>query len=182
MNPISVDDLARRFGSRFDLVVAAAKRAGQIKDGAPPLVETASRNPLTIALEEIAAGKVLLKEATEEMLAEPEPEVQDYLVRRGSLQDQIATYALVDEEDEEEYEEEEELEEEEEELEEELEGPFAEEYEEEEAEFEFGFGEEPDQAFPEDLEEEAEELEESYLASDDEEDEEDEVEEDEEEE
>lgn len=181
MNPISVDDLARRFGSRFDLVVAAAKRAGQIKDGAPPLVETVSRNPLTIALEEIAAGKVLLKEPTEEMLAEPEPEVQDYLVRRGSLQDQITAYALVDEEDEEEYEEEE-LEEEEEELDEEIESPFAEEYEEEEAEFAFGFGEEPDQAFPEDLEEEAEELEESYLGSDDEEDEEDaEVEEEEEE-
>ena len=172
MNPISIDELSHRFGSRFDLVVAAAKRAGQIKSGNPPLIETTSRNPLTIALEEIAAGKVLLKDATEEMLREPEPVVQDYLVRRGSLQDQIATYALVDEE-EEEFEGEfvdEELEEEED-LEEELAGPFGEEYDEEEAAFEFGFGDEPDQIFPEELEEEAEELEDAYLAEDDEEEE-----------
>jgi DNA-directed RNA polymerase subunit omega len=183
VNPISIDDLARRFGSRFDLVVAAAKRAGQIKDGAPPLVETTSRNPLTIALEEIAAGKVLLKDATEEMLREPEPVVQDYLVRRGSLQDQIATYALVDEEEDEEYDEEEEEElEEEEEIEGELESPFGEEYDEEEAEFEFGFGEEPDQTYPEELEEEAEDLEESYLGGEGGEEEEEEEGEDEEEE
>jgi DNA-directed RNA polymerase subunit omega len=182
VNPISIDELSHRFGSRFDLVVAAAKRAGQIKDGAPPLVDTTSRNPLTIALEEIAAGKVLLKEATEEMLREPEPVVQDYLVRRGSLQDQIATYAIVDEEEEEfegAFGEEEEFEEEEE-LDEEVEGPFGEEFDEEEEEFEFGFGDEPDQIFPEELEEAAEELEEEYLGGEEEEEEE-ETEEDEEE-
>ena len=172
MNPISIDELSHRFGSRFDLVIAAAKRAGQIKDGAPPLVETTSRNPLTIALEEIAAGKVLLRDATEEMLREPEPVVQDYLVRRGSLQDQIATYAIVDEEEEEYAGESEEEFEEEEELEAEIESPFGEEYDEEEAEFEFGFGEEPDQIFPEDLEEEAEDLEESHLGEEEEEEEE----------
>ena len=171
MNPISIDELSHRFGSRFDLVVAAAKRAGQIKDGAPPLVDTTSRNPLTIALEEIAAGKVLLKDATEEMLREPEPVVQDYLVRRGSLQDQIATYAIVDEE-EEEFEGEFGEEEEEEELDGELKGPFGEEFDEEEEEFEFGFGDEPDQIFPEELEEEAEELEEAYLGEEEEEEEE----------
>ena len=175
VNPISIDELSHRFGSRFDLVVAAAKRAGQIKDGAPPLVETTSRNPLTIALEEIAAGKVLLKDATEEMLREPEPVVQDYLVRRGSLQDQIATYAIVDEEEEEfeaAFGEEEDFEEEEELEEEELKSPFGEEFEEEEAEFEFGFGEEPDQIFPEELEEAAEDLEKTYLGGEEEEEEE----------
>ncbi len=179
MNPISIDELSHRFGSRFDLVVAAAKRAGQIKDGAPPLVETTARNPLTIALEEIAAGKVLLRPATEEMMREPEPVVQDYLVRRGSLQDQIATYAIVDEDDED-LEDEYEDEDLEEDAEEELDETFAEEYEEEEAEFEFGFGGEPDQLFPEDLEEEAEDLEEAYLDEGEEEDEDEAVEEDEE--
>jgi DNA-directed RNA polymerase subunit omega len=44
-------------------VVLAAKRAKQIKEGAPVLIETASTNPLTIALEEIAAGKVTVGEA-----------------------------------------------------------------------------------------------------------------------
>ncbi len=173
MNPLSIDELARKFGSRFDLVVAAAKRAGQIKAGNPPLIETTSRNPLTIALEEIAAGKVLLKPVSEELLREPERGVQDYLVRRGSLQDQIVGYAIVDEEVEEETEEYEEEFEEEEEFaeEEEAEEPFVEEYEEEEAEFEFGFGEEPDQVYPDDLEEEAEHLEQELLGEDEEEEE-----------
>ena len=45
-------------GSRYSLVVLAAKRAKQIKEGAPLLIDTDSTNPLTIALEEIAAGKV----------------------------------------------------------------------------------------------------------------------------
>jgi DNA-directed RNA polymerase subunit omega len=174
VNPLSIDELARKFGSRFDLVVAAAKRAGQIQAGNPPLIETTSRNPLTIALEEIAAGKVLLKPPSEELLREPDRGVQDYLVRRGSLQDQIVGYTIIDEEAEEEAEAyEEELEEEEEfvEEEEEVEGPFAEEYEDEEVEFEFGFGEEPDQVYPEDLEEEAEGLEEVLLGEDEEEEE-----------
>ncbi|MCE5198134.1 MAG: DNA-directed RNA polymerase subunit omega [Armatimonadota bacterium] len=46
------------WGSKYALVVLAAKRAKQIKSGAPPMINTDSRNPLTIALEEIAAGKI----------------------------------------------------------------------------------------------------------------------------
>ncbi len=44
--------------SRYSLVVLAAKRTKQIREGAPVLIETESTNTLTIALEEIAAGKV----------------------------------------------------------------------------------------------------------------------------
>ena len=54
----SADKLAEMVDSRFSLVVLAAKRAKQLKEGAPKLIETNSTNPLTIALEEIAAGKV----------------------------------------------------------------------------------------------------------------------------
>ncbi|MGO8670145.1 MAG: DNA-directed RNA polymerase subunit omega [Capsulimonadaceae bacterium] len=61
----SADTIEDRVGSRYSLVVLAAKRAKQIKEGAPVLIETASTNPLTIALEEIAAGKVTI--------AQPEP-------------------------------------------------------------------------------------------------------------
>lgn len=46
------------WGSKYALVTLAAKRAKQIKSGAPPLIDTDSRNPLTIALEEIAAGRI----------------------------------------------------------------------------------------------------------------------------
>jgi len=55
-----LDDIARKAGSRFAVVVAAADRAQQIKDGSPALVDITSRNPLTIALAEIAAGKVII--------------------------------------------------------------------------------------------------------------------------
>ena len=59
----SADTIEQMVGSRYSLVVIAAKRAKQIKEGAPVLIETASTNPLTIALEEIAAGKVTVGEA-----------------------------------------------------------------------------------------------------------------------
>ena len=43
---------------RFVLTILAAKRARQIKEGAPPLVRIDSSHPLSIALAEIAAGKI----------------------------------------------------------------------------------------------------------------------------
>lgn len=46
------------FPSRYVLANLAARRAKQIKEGAPILVETSSTHPLTIALEEIAEGAV----------------------------------------------------------------------------------------------------------------------------
>jgi DNA-directed RNA polymerase subunit omega len=52
-----IDEMEERIGSRYDLVMLAAKRAKQLQEGAPPLVRTESTNPLTIALEEIAAGR-----------------------------------------------------------------------------------------------------------------------------
>jgi DNA-directed RNA polymerase subunit omega len=55
-----LEKLVSSVGSRFAVVVAAAQRAKQIKDGSPPLVTVNSRNPLTIALAEIAEGKVII--------------------------------------------------------------------------------------------------------------------------
>ncbi|MBS1706073.1 MAG: DNA-directed RNA polymerase subunit omega [Armatimonadetes bacterium] len=43
---------------RYVLSNLAAKRARQLREGAPPLVRTDSNHPLTIALAEIAAGKI----------------------------------------------------------------------------------------------------------------------------
>lgn len=63
MKPFPIEELVDRCGSRFAVVVAAAKRAKQIKEGAPPLVSLPTRNPLTIALHEIAAGLVEITEA-----------------------------------------------------------------------------------------------------------------------
>lgn len=43
---------------KFVLSNLAAKRAKQLKEGAPPLVRIESNHPLSIALAEIAAGKI----------------------------------------------------------------------------------------------------------------------------
>lgn len=68
MDQFPLEELVARTGSRFSVVSAAAQRAKAIKDGSPPLVTLNTRNPLTIALAEIAAGKVTIQipEATDE--------------------------------------------------------------------------------------------------------------------
>jgi DNA-directed RNA polymerase subunit omega len=72
MYPRIDDLLAAADGSRYGLVIAAAKRARQINnyhhqlgegtfdDFAPPLVESRSKNYLTMALEEVAEGKITI--------------------------------------------------------------------------------------------------------------------------
>jgi len=72
----SADIIEKRVGSRYSLVVLAAKRAKQIKEGAPILIDTESTNPLTIALEEIAAGKVTVSEASIAPVPAPETAAQ----------------------------------------------------------------------------------------------------------
>ncbi len=81
-----VEELIDRLGSSYDLVVAAAKRAKQLRDGARPLVDIDSKNPLTIALQEIAEGSIILK-PIEESSAEDsaEPEESSYLQQRGDI-------------------------------------------------------------------------------------------------
>lgn len=54
----SADKIDKEVGSKYTLVALAAKRAKQLKEGAHPLVESRSANPLTIALEEIAGGLI----------------------------------------------------------------------------------------------------------------------------
>jgi len=67
-----MEELSRELGSRYALVVAVAKRAKQIKEaerGERPrvaLVETKSKRAVAIALEELAAGKVVLREPSED--------------------------------------------------------------------------------------------------------------------
>ena len=47
--------------SKYALVILAAKRARQIKDGARRLTGSTSPNPLTVALEEIAAEAIIAR-------------------------------------------------------------------------------------------------------------------------
>jgi len=74
-------DKLDNWGSRYALVVLAAKRAKQLHHGASPLTDTSSRNALTVALEEIAAGKVTCEVADTDIVltAKVEPEVAQLL-------------------------------------------------------------------------------------------------------
>lgn len=52
--------------SRYSIVIATAKRARQIIDGSEPLVDTKSKKPLSIAIEELCEGKVKILGENEE--------------------------------------------------------------------------------------------------------------------
>ena len=56
--------------NNFLLATMVAKRAKELIGGAKTLVETKYRKPIKIALEEIKAGKVFLKEKEEPLKAE----------------------------------------------------------------------------------------------------------------
>lgn len=95
-----------RVGSRFTVVVAAAKRAKQLKDGAPPLVNLPTRNPLTVALHEIAAGLIQIsdepviteepEETVEEVGELAAPDIVEALIGRASRERDVAETAAED--------------------------------------------------------------------------------------
>jgi len=58
MNQPSIDLLREKVDSRYTLVVAAAKRARQLLEGAPRLADVSSDKPVTIALWEIGEDKL----------------------------------------------------------------------------------------------------------------------------
>ena len=60
MARITVEDCLRKVGSRFELVILAARRAKMIMKGAKPLVDADNR-PIVMALREVAVGKVKFK-------------------------------------------------------------------------------------------------------------------------
>ena len=57
----SADRIEEQIDSKYALVILAAKRAKQIKEGGRSLIKTDSVNSLTVALEEIAAGAIHYK-------------------------------------------------------------------------------------------------------------------------
>ena len=58
----TVKDLLTKVDNRFALVSVTAKRAREIAEGDPVLIETDEEAPVTIAANEIAEGKVFEKE------------------------------------------------------------------------------------------------------------------------
>ena len=62
MARITVEDCLKRIPNRFLLVNMAANRVRQIREGAEYLVNSPKNEDIVVALREIAAGKVKLKE------------------------------------------------------------------------------------------------------------------------
>ena len=58
----SILELQEKADSRYSLVIATAKRARQLAEGEPSLVETDSSKYVTIAIEEIDQDKVKIIE------------------------------------------------------------------------------------------------------------------------
>ena len=59
MSYTPIEKLLEKITSKYKLVTIAARRALELNDGAPRLVEAASKTkPALVALQEIAAGKI----------------------------------------------------------------------------------------------------------------------------
>ncbi len=62
MARITIEDCLKQINNRFLLVHLVAKRVRQIREGSEYLVSSPKNEDIVIALREIAAGKVSLKD------------------------------------------------------------------------------------------------------------------------
>lgn len=62
----TVKELLTKVENRFQLVVITSKRARQIAEGDEVLTKSEEESPVTLAANEIAEGKVKIKEESEE--------------------------------------------------------------------------------------------------------------------
>ncbi len=60
--PVSTEELLDKTNSVYKLVILASKRALELNEGSPKLIESDSKKISTVALEEIKAGKIGIKE------------------------------------------------------------------------------------------------------------------------
>jgi DNA-directed RNA polymerase subunit omega len=61
-----LEALLDKIENKYALVVAVAKRARVLKEGQLPMVDVASSNPVTVSLEEIAAGKIRIDKSKDQ--------------------------------------------------------------------------------------------------------------------
>lgn len=62
-NSVYIEDLLDKTdNSIYKLVILASKRALELNEGSPKLVETDNKKILAVALEEIKEGKIVMKE------------------------------------------------------------------------------------------------------------------------
>jgi len=64
MARVTVEDCLEKVSSRLELIILAAKRTRQLLDGAEPLItNTRGNKEPVIALREVSAGKIQLRES-----------------------------------------------------------------------------------------------------------------------
>lgn len=68
MARVTVEDCLARIDNRFALVLIAAKRCRQLKDGAEPLVRHLKNKEAVTALREVAAEKIICDTDVKELL------------------------------------------------------------------------------------------------------------------
>ncbi|MDR0854326.1 MAG: DNA-directed RNA polymerase subunit omega [Clostridiales Family XIII bacterium] len=66
----SINEIRTRADSRFTLVILAAKRARDLVDGKPAIVDTPNNVPISVAAVEIADGEITYKGAEVEEVSE----------------------------------------------------------------------------------------------------------------
>lgn len=57
----SLDQLMEKVDSKYTLVIIGARRGREIQAGTPKQVDSKSNKPVTIALEELVAGKLFFE-------------------------------------------------------------------------------------------------------------------------
>ena len=63
MARITIEDCLKKVENRFMLVNMVAKRVRQIREGSDYLVSSPKNEDIVVSLREVAAGKVVLREA-----------------------------------------------------------------------------------------------------------------------
>ena len=66
MAQVAIEELLKQCNSVYKLVLLAAKRAKEVAEGSPALVDTVHHKVTSVALEEILQGRVLYKVDGEE--------------------------------------------------------------------------------------------------------------------
>ncbi len=62
---VPIEELQNRKDSMYQIIIVAARRARQLVDGAPKLTDVECSEPTTVALWEIAKGKIKYKKCDE---------------------------------------------------------------------------------------------------------------------
>ncbi len=57
----SIDDLVKKAGNRYALIIATSQRARKLIEGETPLIDTEFKKPVSIAVRELSEDKYSVK-------------------------------------------------------------------------------------------------------------------------